>query len=119
MLFSVLIVVGLAACSTKEDPRLNPDQIITEKVFNDAMSKQCNGSGECVIDKVVMPRIEKHCSENKLTSAQCDELAGKVASRINQYLKNRIESLRRMTDQIKQATEKIKDEQRQKERRVK
>jgi hypothetical protein len=117
ILFSVLIVVGPAACSKKRDVRSNPDLVINEEVLNDAI-KQCK-SGECILDKVVMPITEKYCSENKLTSAQCDDLAMKALSGITQHLNNRSDRMRNITDQLNQATEKIEYEQRQKERRAK
>ncbi len=111
-----LIIVGLTACSG--DPRMNPDRIIDEKSFNAAML-ECDDSWRCARREVFAPKIEKHCSQNKLTSAQCADLTYKVELKASDYLEKHSEMLRGLTDKLKEATEELKDEKRQQERRAK
>jgi hypothetical protein len=112
-----LIIVGLTACS--EDPRMNPDQIITKDSFNEAMIKQCDESWRCVRREVIVPKIEKHCSQNKLTPVQCEDLTYKVDLKVNEYLSQYTEMIRGLSDKLKEATEELKDQKRQQERREK
>lgn len=114
--FFGLIIVSLTACS--EDPRMNPDQIITKDAFDEAMLKQCDESWRCVRREIVVPKIEKHCTTNKLTKAECAEFTKKVDVKFNIYLEERTEMIRSAMGIVKEATEELKDQQRQEERRA-
>ncbi len=111
-----LIIVGLTACS--EDPRMNPDQIITEESFNEAMLKQCDESWRCVRREVTTPKVEKHCSQNKFTSDQCAEFNMKVEVKTLEYQEKRAAMMKDLRRRVENLLEEVKDQKLQEERRA-
>jgi hypothetical protein len=100
-----LFLLCLNACSQKTDVSL----FITKETFDKA-TKDCEGSTEkqCSINPFYQ-KVDKHCSDNKLSEQQCNSIKIAVAQKALEYRNQQLEEIRQMTDKLREATNNLKE----------